>query len=85
MRLLLIHADRFEYEAKQKAVKEPEPVDVSMKRGALEDGLVAFCTVEKIDEAAPESVVENAASSIDEVLGWLKTKRVIVLESSERG
>ena len=78
MRLLLIHADRFEYEAKQKAVKEPEPLDVSMKRGALEDGLVAFCTVEKIDEEAPEKVVENAASSIDEVLGWLKTKRVMV-------
>jgi len=78
LRLLLIHADRFEYETKQKAVKEPEPVDVSMKRGALEDGLVAFCTVEKIDEDAPESVVENAASSINEVLGWLKTKRVMV-------
>ena len=78
MRLLLIHADRFEYEAKQKAVKEPEPVDVSMKRGALEDGLVAFCTVEKIDEEAPDQVAENAASSIEEVLGWLKTKRVMV-------
>ena len=78
MRLLLIHADRFEYEAREKAVKEPEPFASSVKKGALEDGLVAFCTVEKTDEDATESVAANAARSIEEVLGWLKTKRVMV-------
>ena len=78
MRLLLIHADRFEYEAREKAVKEPEPLASSVKKGALEDGLVAFCTVEKTDEDATESVAANAARSIEEVLGWLKTKRVMV-------
>ncbi len=78
MRLLLIHADRFEYEAREKAVKEPEPVIGSMKKGGFEDGLVAFCTVEKSDEDAPDTVAGNAATSIEEVLGWLKTKRVMV-------
>ena len=78
MRLLLVHADRFEYEAREKAVKEPEPLDESHKRGALENGLVVFSTVEKNDEQEPEQIASNAASSIEEVLGWLKTKKVMV-------
>jgi threonyl-tRNA synthetase len=78
MRLLLIHADRFEYEAREKAVKEPELLDESHKRGALENGLVVFSTVEKNDEQDPEQIATNAASSVEEVLGWLKTKKVMV-------
>jgi threonyl-tRNA synthetase len=78
VRLLLIHADRFEYETREKAVKEPEPILGSAKTGELKDGLVAFCTVEKTDEAQLDNVAENAASSIEEVLGWIKTKRVMV-------
>src|SRR5437016_5234078 len=78
MRLLLVHADRFEYEAREKAVKEPEPLDESHKRGALENGLVVFSTVEKNDEQEPEQIATNAASSIEEVLGWLKTKTAMV-------
>jgi threonyl-tRNA synthetase len=78
MRLLLIHAEKFEYEAREKAVKEPEPLEGPMKSGSLEEGLIAFCTVEKQDEEAPERIAENAAGSIEEVLGWVKTKRVMV-------
>ncbi len=78
LRLLLIHADRFEYETREKAVKEPEPLDDSHRKGALEDGLVVFSTVEKNDEQDPEQITTNAASSIEEVLGWLKTKKVMV-------
>lgn len=78
MRLLLIHADQFEYETKEKAVKDPEPIHDSNKKGQLKDGLVVFCTIEKPDEAQPDNVAENAASSIEEVLGWIKTKRVMV-------
>ncbi len=78
MRLLLIHADRFEYETRDKAVKQPETLDDSHKKGALEDGLVVFSTVEKNDEQDPGQITNNAASSIEEVLGWLKTKKVMV-------
>src|SRR5207245_9334530 len=78
MRLLLVHADRFEYEAREKAVEEPEPLNESHKKGALENGLVVFSTVEKNDEQEPEQIATNAASSIEEVLGWLKTKRGMV-------
>lgn len=78
LRLLLIHADRFEYETKEKAMKEPEPLSDKGKRGALQDGLVVFSTIEKEDETSPETTVANAADSIEEVLGWLKTKRVMI-------
>ena len=78
MRLLLIHADRFDYETREKAVKEPEPLDDLHKRGTLQDGLVVFSTVEKNDEADPDKITANAAASIEEVLGWLKTKKVMV-------
>src|SRR5438309_2588686 len=76
LRLLLIHADKFEYESKEKAVKEPETVADHSKKGGLQDGLVVFTTVEKGDEASPENTASNAAASIEEVVGWLKTNRV---------
>src|SRR3989442_2987000 len=78
MRLLLIHADKFEYESKEKAVKEPESIPDHAKKGTLQDGLVVFTTVEKGDEASPENTATNAAASIEEVLGWLKTNRVMI-------
>jgi len=78
LRLLLIHADRFQYETKEKAIKNPEPIEEASKRGELKDGLVAFCTIEKPDESQTAKVAENAADSIAEVLGWIKTKRVMV-------
>src|SRR5437667_9110611 len=55
LRLLLIHADKFEYESKEKAVKEPESIPDHAKKGVLQDGLVVFTTVEKGDEASPEN------------------------------
>src|SRR5438094_2838476 len=78
LRLLLIHADKFEYESKEKAVKEPESIPDHAKRGGLQDGLVVFTTVEKGDETSPENTATNAAASIEEVLGWLKTSRVMI-------
>src|SRR5438067_6915108 len=78
LRLLLIHADKFEYESKEKAVKEPESIQDQAKKGGLQDGLVVFTTVEKGDEASPENTATNAAASIEEVLGWRKTNRVMI-------
>jgi len=78
LRLLLIHADKFEYESREKAVKEPEVLVDHAKKGVLQDGLVVFTTVEKGDETSPEITASNAAASIEEVLGWLKTNRVMI-------
>jgi len=78
LRLLLIHADKFEYESKEKAVKEPEVLADHARKGVLQDGLVVFTTVEKGDETSPDNTATNAAASIEEVLGWLKTNRVMI-------
>src|SRR5438094_1910091 len=75
---LLIHADRIEYESKENAVKEAEAIPGHAKRGWLQDGFVVFTTVEKGDETSPENTATNAAASIEEVLGWLKTSRVMI-------
>jgi len=78
MRLLLIHADHFEYEVKNEAVKEPEPVLESNRKDVMDDVLVAFCTVEKADEKNPDQIAAKAAESIKEVAGWVKTKSIMV-------
>src|SRR2546430_4736646 len=78
LRLLLIHADKFEYESKEKAVKEPELLPDHAKKGMLQDGLVVFTTVEKGDEQSPENTATSAAASIEEVLGWLKANRGMI-------
>ncbi len=78
LRLLLIHADKFEYEVRETAVRSPEPLDDSKKKGSIEDGLVVFCTVEKGDEQAPDRVISNASRSIEEVLDRLKAKKIMI-------
>ena len=78
MRILLIHADHFEYEVKQEAVKNPEEIEEHDKKGAADEVLVAFCTVEKEDEKAPSRVATKTAESISEVAGWIKTKKIFL-------
>ncbi len=78
MRILLIHSDHFEYEVKQQAIKSPEQITPDQKRGTMDEALVAFCTVEKVDEKGPEEVVSKAVDAIDEVAKWVKAKNVML-------
>ncbi|MEM2896595.1 MAG: threonine--tRNA ligase [Candidatus Bathyarchaeia archaeon] len=78
MRMLLIHADYFKYEVREKAIEEPEETDESNKTGEQKEVLVAFCTIEGIDEKDPEQVSINAAKSIEEVAELVKTKSVFI-------
>ncbi|AEH24110.1 threonine--tRNA ligase [Pyrococcus yayanosii] len=78
MRVLLIHSDYIEYEVKDKALKEPEPIPEEMKKGRMEEVLVAFISVEKVDEKNPEEVVARAVKEIVEVAEQVKTKNVFV-------
>jgi threonyl-tRNA synthetase len=77
VRVLLIHADRFQYEVRGKALKEPEKAE---GREALSVGeaLIAFCSVEKGDEKNPEQVVDKTAESIREQARRLKVNLVVV-------
>ena len=78
MRVLLIHADHFEYETKEKAIKNPEDIPIDKKKGSMDEVLVAFCTVEKIDEKNPEDVSHKASDSIDEVAKQVKAKNIMI-------
>ena len=78
MRMLLIHADHFEYNVLEKAIDHPEEVSDSEKTGVAENALVLFCTVEKADEKDPDNISRNAVSSIREVAAWVKTKKIVI-------
>jgi len=78
MRLLLLHCEYFEYTVREQAVKNPEELKDESKVGKLENVLVAFCTVEREDEANPEDVAASAAESVAEVADSVRTNRILV-------
>jgi len=78
MKLLLIHADHFEYHVNQKAVETPEELTQTNKKGSMEDALVVFSTVEKTDEKNPDQVVVNASNSIEEVAKLIKSRKIVI-------
>ncbi len=78
MRMLLIHADHFEYEVLEKAIDRPEQILDSEKRAALDNALVSFCTIEKADEKNPKKIAENAGNSIQEIADLVKTKTIAI-------
>jgi len=78
MRILLIHVDHFEYQVKEKALKEPEPISEVEGGGFIKEALVCFCTVEKGDDANPRRVAENASETIEEVARSVKAGCVVL-------
>ncbi len=61
MRLLLIHSDYIEYEAKKKT-RMAEPESESVLADAQAEALTVFCAVESVDEEDPENVVMQAVA-----------------------
>ena len=78
MRILLIHADKFGYEVKDKALKNAEKIEENQKSYSTQEVLVVFCAVEKIDEKNPEEVLEKTFNSIVEVAEKIKVKNIVV-------
>ena len=78
MRVLLIHAESFEYQVREKAVQEPEEFEASRSHGQMKDVLVAFCTIEKDDEKDPTQVGANGAVAVKEVADQVKTRNIMV-------
>ena len=64
MRILGIHAEYFEYEAREKALKHAEELDEEYRKKAFDEILVCFITVEKSDEKNSELIVNNASDEI---------------------
>ena len=77
MKLLLIHARRFEYEARSKALEEAEEFNGVKREGAFDNVLVVFTTVEEGDLSDP-SLIGKAASEILDVYGKVKAAQVLV-------
>jgi len=76
MKLLLIHSDFIEYEVKEKAI--PQPEEITVKSGRLEEALAVFVAVEKVDEKAPEQAVKEAADAIVKMAEQLKVCNIMV-------
>jgi threonyl-tRNA synthetase len=75
MRILSIHASSMWYHATQKT-KMAEPITVREDR--MDECVVLFCCVEKLDEKNPDQVVRGAFSGVLERLGKLKVNRVMI-------
>jgi threonyl-tRNA synthetase len=75
MRLLLIHSDYIEYEAKKKT-KMAEECSVLTDR--MEEALTVFCAVESIDEEDLEGVVLQAIAEVTRTAGQVDVRKVLV-------
>jgi len=75
MRLLLIHTDFIEYEAKKKTKIAEEPCNPA---GRLDDALVAFCAVESADADGIDDVIAQTVDAIKDTAGKVECERVMV-------
>src|SRR3989344_3179323 len=76
MKILLIHSDFIEFEARQKAIKAAEEWNEQKKR--VEECLVVFTAVEKRDEADLKKATEMLVKEITNVAGQVKTKNIVL-------
>lgn len=72
MRILFIHADYIEFEAKEKAIKNAEKIEKKKER--YEECLVSFISVEEGDE----NLVEKAAKEIEDIALKLSVDKIIL-------
>jgi len=79
MRLLFIHSDHLEFEARETAGPDglAETEGVPME-GRMEECVTVFASVESDDEADVDGVVENALAELHDVTGQLNTDRVVL-------
>lgn len=77
MRILLIHSDYIKYKTKSKTRIAEEIAD-EKKMGQFENSLVVFTAVEKEDEKKSESVVENAASEIEDIFSKTGAENIVI-------
>jgi threonyl-tRNA synthetase len=77
MRVLLIHADRFEYEVKEPTkMAEPLPKEHPRKH-QFKEVLVAFSTIEASDEDV-DAISQAAAADFAEVLEKVRAERLVL-------
>ena len=75
MRLLLIHSDYIEYEAKKKTKMAEEGAVLADRE---EDALTVFCAVESIDEEDLEGVILQGIDEIRKTSGQVKADKIVL-------
>jgi threonyl-tRNA synthetase len=75
MRLLLIHSDYIEYEAKKKTKMAEEGAVLSDKET---EALTVFCAVESIDEEDLEGVVLQGIEEIKKTAGQVNVRKIMI-------
>ncbi len=73
MKVVLLHSDWIEFQAKKKAIKQPEETDKELHR--IDEALVALVTVEKDDN---ENVVKEAVNDLISVAQKVKAERIVI-------
>jgi threonyl-tRNA synthetase len=77
MRILLLHCEHFQYTIRERAVENPESLE-NNEHGKFQNVLVAFCTIEKEDEAGQDQVVSEVSKSIGEVAKLVHPNNILV-------
>ncbi len=72
MRILFIHSDYIEYEAKEKAIKNAE--EIEEKRERIEECLVSFISVEEGDS----NIIGRVVGEIEDVAKKLNVKTIVL-------
>lgn len=76
MKILTIHADFIEFEAKKKALKEAEEVEDKKKK--VKECLVVFTAVEKRDEADIKGIVNKYVQEIRSIAQQVNTTTIVL-------
>jgi len=76
MKILALHSDFIEFEAKKKAIKQPE--EIKDKKKKVDECLVVLTSVEKKDESHPENAAKNLVSHIKDIAAQVKEKKVVL-------
>ena len=76
MKILAIHADYIEFEAKKKAIKDAEEAQTGKHH--VEECLVIFSAVEKRDEADLKKTVELYLHEIKDIATQVKAKNIVL-------
>ena len=76
MKILALHSDFIEFEAKKKAIKEPEPL--KNKKERIDQSLVIFMSVEQKDEKNPPSTASQCVENIKDIASQVKEKNIVL-------
>lgn len=78
MKLLFLHSDYIEFEAKKPALRQPPTLTDAEKQGRVEDALVMMYSVEKSDEDKLDGVIAAAIANLKDVAGQVKAEKVVL-------